>query len=212
MNVVWKHSGVVEYGDATRFMDEYVNAIIHDNAPDMVWLLEHPHLFTYGTSAKPEELLEKRYPVYESRRGGKFTYHGPGQRIIYVMMNLNRSGKDVRRFVCSLEKWIIATLSDFDVTAQRNSDHVGVWVPRLDGQDKIASVGIHLRKWVSYHGLSLNVQTDMENFKSIIPCGIKDERYGVTSLKELGLDVTMEDVDKRLVHNYDVVNREGVTS
>ena len=201
----------VAYADAVAWMEDRANAIANGTASEAIWLLEHPPLYTAGTSAKPQDLTDPdRFPVYESRRGGQYTYHGPGQRVAYVLLDLNTRGKDVRAFVQKLETWVIATLAEFNVTGEIRPGRVGVWVPRPekpplpDGtprEDKIAAIGVRLRKWVSFHGLSINVEPDLSHFDGIVPCGIADQ--GVTSLVDLGLPVTLEDVDDALKRSFD---------
>lgn len=198
--------GLTDYSEALSFMETRVNAIIAGDAPECVWLLEHPPLYTAGTSAKPADLIQpNRFPVYDARRGGEYTYHGPGQRVAYVMLDVGKRGRDVRQFVKDLENWVIATLETFNVKGEIREGRVGVWVQRPekpkqpDGQlaeDKIAALGIRLRKWVSFHGLSINVEPDLSHFDGIVPCGISD--HGVTSLVDLGLPVTLDDVNVAL--------------
>lgn len=186
--------GLVAYPEALAAMEERVAAIADGTAPECVWLLEHPPLYTAGTSARPEDLVDARFPVYETGRGGQFTYHGPGQRVAYVMLDLKRRSPDVRRYVSALEAWIIGTLSTFNVTGERREDRVGVWVRRKGGgEDKIAAIGIRVRRWVTFHGISLNVEPDLSHFGGIVPCGVRE--HGVTSLADLGLPVTMAEVD-----------------
>ena len=205
--VEWRISDtLVPYEESLTFMEARVEAIAKGEAEECVWLLEHPPLYTAGTSARPEDLTDpERFPVYEARRGGQYTYHGPGQRVVYVMLDLNRRGRDVRCFVRDLEAWVIATLAEFNITGEIRDGRVGVWVQRDDkplsasGQkpeDKIAAIGIRLRKWVSFHGISINVEPELEHFSGIVPCGITE--HGVTSLVDLGLPVTMDDVDVAL--------------
>ncbi len=187
-------------------MEARVEAISAGTAPEAIWLLEHPPIYTAGTSANRADLIDPgRFPVIEARRGGQYTYHGPGQRVVYVMLDLNIRGRDVRDFVCGLEKWIIAALAEFNVTAYRRSGRVGVWVPRPDKpalpdgtlrDDKIAAIGVKLRRWISFHGISVNVEPDLSHFDGIVPCGIAG--HGVTSLVDLGLPVTMSDLDQAL--------------
>lgn len=198
--------GLTEYADALAFMETRVDAIIRGEAEECIWLLEHPPLYTAGTSAKPVDLIDPtRFPVYDARRGGEYTYHGPGQRVAYVMLDVGKRGRDVRQFVKDLEHWIIATLDTFNIHGEIRDGRVGVWVQRPEkpqqsngqpAEDKIAALGIRLRKWVSFHGLSINVEPDLSHFDGIVPCGISD--HGVTSLVDLGLPVTMDDVDVAL--------------
>ena len=197
---VW--AGLTDYDAAVSGMEERASAIRAGGAGEAVWLVEHPPLYTAGTSARPEDLLEARFPVHPSRRGGQFTYHGPGQRVVYVMLDLERRGRDVRRFVCGLDSWIIATLARFNVRGERRAGRVGVWVvrpdrpPAADGspaEDKIAAVGVRLKRWVSLHGFAINVEPDLSHFAGIVPCGIRG--HGVTSLADLGLTATLQDVD-----------------
>ncbi|MCR8550727.1 lipoyl(octanoyl) transferase LipB [Salipiger sp. P9] len=202
--------GLTGYQEAVSFMEDRAGKIARGEAEEAIWLLEHPPLYTAGTSARREDLRDPdRFPVFESKRGGQYTYHGPGQRVAYVMLDLNRRGRDIRRFVQDLEAWVIAALAEFNVTGHIRDGRVGVWVERPDkprlpdgrmAEDKIAAIGIRLRKWVSFHGLSINVEPDLEHFSGIVPCGITD--YGVTSLVDLGLPVTMTDVDVALKRSF----------
>ena len=205
--VEWFHSKeLVPYPDAVTEMEDRVAAILSGTADEAIWLLEHPPLFTAGTSANAQDLLDPhRFPVFQSARGGEYTYHGPGQRIVYLMLDLNKRGKDVRAFVKQLEHWVIATLAEFNVHGEIREGRVGVWVPRPeqpplpDGtmrEDKIAAIGIRLRKWVSFHGISINVEPDLSHYNGIVPCGITG--HGVTSLVDLGLPVDMADLDAAL--------------
>ena len=209
--VDWQHwDGPVPYEAAVAAMEARVAAISNGTAAEAIWLLEHPPLYTAGTSARPEDLTDPhRFPVHEVRRGGQYTYHGPGQRVVYVMLDLNARGRDVRRFVCTLEDWVIATLAEFGVRGERRAGRVGVWVlrpdrpPNPDGspaEDKIAAIGVKLRKWVSFHGLSINVEPDLSHFSGIVPCGIRG--HGVTSLVDLGLPVSMADLDAALARTF----------
>ena len=215
--VEWRIEQVpVAYPDAVAFMERRVAEIRAGRAPEMVWLLEHPPLYTAGTSAKQSDLLDPdRFPVYRSGRGGQFTYHGPGQRVAYVMLDLRRRGGDVRRFVRDLEAWIIATLARFNVRGERREGRVGIWIDRrkeTGREDKIAAIGIRLRHWVSYHGIAINLEPDLSHFAGIVPCGIKsgiesdgETAYGVTSLVDLGLPVTLADLDVALKQSFEDV-------
>lgn len=212
--VEWRISdGLVDYETALAEMEARVADIAEGKAEELIWLLEHPPLYTAGTSARIEDLTDPdRFPVYEARRGGQYTYHGPGQRVAYVMLDIGKRGRDVRQFVCAMEDWVIKTLAEFNVRGERRTGRVGVWVTRedkpanFDGtprEDKIAAIGVRLRKWVSFHGLSINVEPDLEHFEGIVPCGIRE--HGVTSLVDLGLPVTMDDVDNALRRSFDTV-------
>lgn len=216
--VEWKTTDtLVPYEDAVSFMETRAAQIAAGEADEMIWLLEHPPLYTAGTSAKIEDLTDPdRFPVYPSQRGGQYTYHGPGQRVIYVMLDLNKRGKDVRAFVKKLETWVIATLAEFNVQGEIREGRVGVWVERDDkpltisgqkAEDKIAAIGIRLRKWISFHGISINVEPDLDHFGGIVPCGITD--HGVTSLVDLGLPVTMDDLDVALTTTFARLFDEG---
>jgi len=191
----------VPYEDAVARMEARVAAIREGRAPEAVWLLEHPALYTAGTSADPADLLDPNYlPVHRSGRGGQFTYQGPGQRVAYVMLDLQQRGRDIRTYVGGLERWLIATLTHFGVRGERREGRVGIWVAREDGNvgsdDKIAAIGVRIRRWVSYHGIALNVDPDLAHFAGIVPCGVKD--HGVTSLAALGIDAPMNEVDAAL--------------
>ncbi len=201
--LVWKISHrPVDYPAALAFMAARVDAIRAGTAPETVWLLEHPPIYTAGSSADPRDLLQPdRFAVYQTGRGGQYTYHGPGQRVAYVMVDLNRRGRDVRRFVADLEGWLIDTLARFNVRGERRRDRIGVWVARGGGvEDKIAAIGIRLRRWVSLHGVSINVDPDLDHFAGIVPCGIAG--HGVTSLADLGIPATMADVDIALRQTF----------
>ncbi len=197
----------IGYVQAVAAMDARVAAIAAGEAPELVWLLDHPPLYTAGTSARPADLIEARFPVFASGRGGQFTYHGPGQRVAYAMLDLRRRGPDVRRYVATLEEWIIRTLATFGVVGERRCERIGVWVARPDQgagrEDKIAAIGIRLRRWVSLHGIALNVAPDLSHFAGIVPCGIADPRFGVTSLADLGRDVTMGEVNAALRREFE---------
>jgi lipoyl(octanoyl) transferase len=203
-------SGLTDYPDACAFMESRADAIAAGHATEAIWLVEHPALYTAGTSAQAVDLTDPdRFPVFPSKRGGQYTYHGPGQRVAYVMLDVGARGRDVRCFVRDLERWIIATLAEFGVTGEIRSGRVGVWVARPDlplGRDgqmpeaKIAALGIRLRKWISFHGLSINLNPDLDHFSGIVPCGIKD--HGVTSLADLGKSVAMADLDAALMRTF----------
>nr|WP_275411575.1 lipoyl(octanoyl) transferase LipB [Shimia biformata] len=209
--------GLVDYDDAVAFMEDRAAAIAEGRAEECIWLVEHPPLYTAGTSARREDLTDPdRFPVYTTKRGGQYTYHGPGQRVAYVMLDLNKRGRDVRRFVEMLERWVIETLAEFNLKGEIREGRVGVWIRRDDkpltvtgkpAEDKIAAIGIRLRKWVSFHGISINVEPDLEHFSGIVPCGITE--YGVTSLVDLGLPVTMDDVDVALKRSFEQVFGEA---
>lgn len=208
--VEWIHSrGLLDYHDAVSAMEHRVAEIAAGQAGEAVWLVEHPPLYTAGTSAKPGDLLKARFPVFETGRGGQYTYHGPGQRVAYVMLDLNRRGRDIRRFVAGLEAWVIGALAEFGVTGEIRDGRVGVWVPRPekpplpDGtpcEDKIAAIGVKLRRWVSFHGVSINVEPELDHYDGIVPCGISG--HGVTSLVDLGLPVTIDDLDLALKRSF----------
>lgn len=190
----------ISYPVAVAAMDERVAAIAEGTAPECAWLLEHPSLYTGGTSARSDDLVAAGgLPVYATGRGGQYTYHGPGQRIGYVMLDLRRRRPDLRAYVASLEAWLIGTLARFNVRGERREDRVGVWVRRPDKgedyEDKIAAIGVRVRRWVTFHGVSLNVEPNLALFDGIVPCGVADPRYGVTSLVDLGIPVGMADVD-----------------
>ena len=212
--VQWEISdGEIGYNTALEKMDNHVQKMISGEADEKIWLLEHPALYTAGTSADKKDLIKPNlFPVFETKRGGQYTYHGPGQRIVYVMLDLNKRGKDIKKFVNNLEVWIIHTLAEFNVIGQSRSGRVGIWVERpdkpknVDGlleEEKIAAIGVRLKKWVTLHGLSINVDPDLDNFQGIVPCGIKD--HGVTSLVDLGLPVSMADLDIALKKSFSKV-------
>lgn len=205
--VEWRvEPGFTAYPEALAFMEERATAIREGRAGELIWLVEHPPLYTAGTSAVSADLLQPdRFPVFDAGRGGEYTYHGPGQRVAYVMLDLKRRREDVRAFVAALEAWIIKTLAQFNIRGERRDDRVGVWVTRPDrpplangspAEDKIAAIGIRLRRWVSFHGIAINVEPELEHFSGIVPCGISG--YGVTSLVDLGLPITMADLDQAL--------------
>ena len=202
-------TATVPYEEALSTMDARAAAIAAGTADELAWLIEHPPLYTAGTSARPEDVLDQRFPVFTAGRGGQLTYHGPGQRVVYVMLDLRRRGADVRRFVANLEEWLIRTLAAFDVAGERREDRVGVWVRRPDRgagrEDKIAAIGIRVRRWVSLHGISLNVDPDLSHFAGIVPCGVAEPRFGVTSLRDLGRDATLPQVDAALRTEFEAV-------
>jgi lipoyl(octanoyl) transferase len=208
--VEWLISGApVPYPEAIAAMEARVADIAAHQAPELVWLLEHPPLYTSGTSGKAGDLLDPRFPMFTTGRGGQLTYHGPGQRVAYVMLDLKLRRPDVRAYVASLEDWIIRTLAAFNVRGERREDRVGVWVSRPDKgfgfEDKIAAIGVRLRRWVSFHGIAINVEPELSNFDAIVPCGVADPRYGVTSLADLGHILTMADVDIALRQAFEEV-------
>jgi lipoyl(octanoyl) transferase len=208
--VDWRVSdSAVPYSEAVTAMEARVADIAAQNAPELVWLLEHPPLYTSGTSGRASDLLDARLPVFPTGRGGQLTYHGPGQRVAYIMLNLKARRPDVRAYVASLEEWIIRTLASFNVRGERREDRVGVWVKRPDKgegfEDKIAAIGVRVRRWVSFHGVAINVEPDLSHFSGIVPCGVADPRYGVTSLVDLGHPVTMAEVDHVLRQAFEEV-------
>jgi lipoyl(octanoyl) transferase len=200
---------LVPYDEALAVMEARVAAIAKGEARELVWLLEHPPLYTAGTSAQARDLVEARFPVHETGRGGEFTYHGPGQRVVYLMLHLKHREPDVRRYVATLEEWLIRTLGAFNVRGERREDRVGVWVRRPDKgaghEDKIAAIGIRLKRWVSLHGIALNIEPELSHFSGIVPCGVADARYGVTSLVDLGHPITMPEVDMVLRREFEAL-------
>ncbi len=219
--VEWRiEPGLTLYPEALAFMEARAETIRRGEAGELVWLVEHPPLYTAGTSARQEDLIDPdRFPVFAAGRGGEYTYHGPGQRVAYVMLDLKRRREDVRAFVAALEQWIIGTLAAFNVHGERREDRVGVWVVRPDrpampdgspAEDKIAAIGIRLRRWVSFHGIAINVEPDLGHFGGIVPCGVQD--HGVTSLVDLGLPVTMADLDLALKASFEEVFGPAVTA
>ncbi|HEY5237771.1 MAG TPA: lipoyl(octanoyl) transferase LipB [Rhizomicrobium sp.] len=193
----WRvRTGLLEYPEAVEFMEARAAAIAAHESDELVWLIEHPPIYTAGTSAKDADLVDARFPVHRTGRGGQFTYHGPGQRVGYVMLDLSRRKKDVHAFVHDLEEWLIATLARLGVKGERREGRVGIWVARGSREDKIAAIGVRVRHWVTFHGVSLNVNPDLSHFSGIVPCGIRE--HGVTSLADLGPPATMADVDAAL--------------
>jgi lipoyl(octanoyl) transferase len=208
--VEWRISDrPVAYLEAVATMEARVAAIAAGEAGELVWLLEHPPLYTSGTSGKESDLREPRFPLFATGRGGQLTYHGPGQRVAYVMLDLRRRQPDVRLYVAALEEWIIRTLAAFNVRGERREDRVGVWVSRPDKgtghEDKIAAIGVRLKRWVSFHGIAINVEPDLSHFSAIVPCGVADPRYGVTSLADLGHTIGLNDVDIALRSAFEQV-------
>jgi lipoyl(octanoyl) transferase len=205
--VEWRISGEpVGYEAAVAAMEKRAAAIADGSARELVWLLEHPPLYTAGSSARPDQLIEARFPVFMAGRGGQFTYHGPGQRVAYVMLDLRHRGPDVRRYVTTLEEWIVRTLASFNIAGERREDRIGVWVRRPERgegrEDKIAAIGIRIKRWVSLHGIALNVDCDLSHYAGIVPCGVREPRYGVTSLADLGLPASMSEADMALRREF----------
>jgi len=201
--IEWRTSaGLVPYADAVAAMEARVAAIRAGAAPELVWLVEHPPLYTAGTSARDADLIEPTlFPVHRTGRGGRYTYHGPGQRVAYVMLDLSQRGADIRRYVHALEDWLIRTLARFGIAGERRPGRVGIWVAGADGkEDKIAAIGVRVRRWVSYHGVALNVAPDLGHYRGIVPCGVSG--HGITSLAELGLSATMAEVDAVLRETF----------
>ena len=208
--VEWRlGEGLTPYDEALTAMDQRAGAVAAGTAAELAWLIEHPPLYTAGTSAKPTDLIEARFPVHQTGRGGQFTYHGPGQRVAYLMLDLRHRGNDVRRYVATLEEWLIRTLAAFNIRGERREDRIGVWVRRPgkgEGREvKIAAIGIRVKRWVSLHGVALNVEPDLSHFQGIVPCGVSERRYGVTSLVDLGVPVTMPEVDMVLRREFEAL-------
>jgi len=206
--------GLTPYADALAEMEARAEAIARGAAPERVWLIEHPPLYTAGTSAKESDLIEARFPVHRAGRGGQFTYHGPGQRVAYVMLDLKRRRPDVRAYVASLERWLIEALKAFDVVGETRESRIGVWVRRPDkpaspqgepAEDKIAAIGVRVRRWATLHGVALNVDPDLAHFSGIVPCGIAEAHYGVTSLADLGRPASMAEADAALRAAFEAV-------
>ena len=206
--VTWETADdLVPYPDAIQKMEDRADGIRAGTEAELVWLLEHPALYSAGTSAKVADLLTPdRLPVFKTGRGGQYTYHGPGQRVAYAMLDLKQRGGDIRRYVRQLEAWVIETLACFDVVGERREGRVGIWVAQGDGrEDKIAAIGVRVRRWVSFHGISINLNPNLEHFTGIVPCGIDDERFGVTSLAALGREVTMAELDGAMKESFAAV-------
>ena len=208
--VEWRiGEGLTGYADAVAAMQARAEAIATEDVPELVWLVEHPPLYTAGTSARSADVLDARFPVFDSGRGGQMTYHGPGQRVAYLMLDLKRRGPDVRRYVATLEEWLIRTLSAFNIRGERREDRVGVWVRRPDKgpgyEDKIAAIGIRVTRWVTLHGVALNIEPDLSHFAGIVPCGVNETRYGVTSLADLGHLASMPEVDRVMRREFEAL-------
>ncbi len=202
----------VKYLDAIRIMEKRIEDIRTRRKSELLWLLEHPSIYTAGTSSRPEDLINQlNLPVFDTGRGGQYTYHGPGQRVVYVMLDLNKRGKSIRGFVNKLQEWIILTLHDFQLTGRTHCNRIGIWIdPKenklkvpFEDERKIAALGIRIRKWISFHGVSVNINPDLTHFSGIVPCGIRD--YGVTSLSELGLSISYKEFDERLINNFNLI-------
>lgn len=194
----------ISYPDALGKMEQEVIAVQNGNSDGLVWLLEHPPLYTAGTSSKSEDLLDHNgYPVYETGRGGQFTYHGPGQRVAYLMLDLNKYNRDLKAYICNLERWIISTLKDFGIEGLQRKDRVGIWViDKLGQEKKIAAIGVRVKKWVTMHGIAINVNPDLSHFSGIVPCGLK--QFGVTSFHDLGIKIRTQDLDETLKKNFEL--------
>jgi lipoyl(octanoyl) transferase len=209
-DVLWMiEKDPLSYPDVIRGMEERVAAIHAGTAGEAVWLLEHPPLYTGGTSAKPADLRDPQFPVFETGRGGEYTYHGPGQRVAYVMLDLKKrqQAPDLKKYVWQLEEWIIQTLAQFGVTGERRAGRVGIWVVTPEGEKKIAAIGVRIRHWITFHGVSINVNPDLSHFNGIVPCGISE--YGVTSLANLGKDIRMETLDAALQRQFSEIFGHG---
>ncbi len=194
-----------DYKSAVSTMEERVAAIRAGEASDLVWLLEHPPLYTAGTSANPSDLLNPRFPVFETGRGGEYTYHGPGQRVAYVMLDLKKrqQAPDIKKYVCQLEEWVIRSLAHFGIKGERRDGRIGIWVVTPSGEKKIAAVGVRIRHWVTYHGIAINVNPDLSHFGGIVPCGIRE--FGVTSIHDLGKSISMKELDDVLQKEFEAV-------
>ena len=203
-NIEWLETeNLANYEDCVKFMEKRAIGIRQNNEQECVWLVQHTPLYTGGTSALQQDLLSNEFPVYESGRGGQYTYHGPGQRTVYVMLDLEKRGLGIKEFIYNLEQWIINTLADFDVIGERRDGRVGIWVANKDNsEDKICAIGVRIKKWVSYHGIAFNINPDLSHYKGIVPCGISDNNLSVTSLEKLGINATMQDFDDALIRNF----------
>jgi lipoyl(octanoyl) transferase len=200
----WHAASVpVPYPDALKAMERRVAGIETGESSELIWLLEHPPLYTAGTSAPESELLDPAFPVYQAGRGGRFTYHGPGQRVVYVLCDLRERGRDLRAYVRRLEEWIICVLGEFGIQGERRGGRVGIWVDHKGREEKIAAIGVRIRRWIAYHGLSFNVNPDLSHYKGIVPCGLPD--FGITSLHALGIKATMAEVDKAFRKHVSIV-------
>jgi lipoyl(octanoyl) transferase len=202
----WRNEiGLVQYESAVTLMEQRVAEIRAGDADELIWLLEHPPMYTAGTSANPSDLLHPQFPVYETGRGGQFTYHGPGQRVAYAMVDLRKRQQvpDIRKYVCDLEEWVILALSEFGVKGERREGRIGIWVVTPEGEKKIAAIGVRVRHWVAYHGISINLKPDLSHFEGIIPCGIRE--FGVTSLHDLGVKIKMAELDQALERSFSKV-------
>jgi lipoyl(octanoyl) transferase len=199
--IVFKKSTIpIDYQESTEWMDSYVKSIQNQTEPSLIWLLEHPPLYSMGTSAQINDILNKNlFPIYDSNRGGQITYHGPGQRIIYCMIDLNKGTKDIRHYVSTLEQWMINVLDHIGIIAERRKGRVGLWVQTDNTEKKIAAIGVRVQKWVTSHGISLNINPNLKHFQGIVPCGISD--FGITSIFDLGISITQEEIDT-LIQNY----------
>lgn len=192
----------VNYPKAIKYMENRISGIYDGNAEEMLWFLEHPSIYTAGTSASSQDLLSsKGFPVYETGRGGQYTYHGPGQRVVYLMLDLRKREADIRNYVETLENWVIASLKEFEINSERKPGRIGIWtIDKAGRESKIAAIGIRVRKWITYHGISINVNPNLEHYNGIIPCGIRE--FGVTSLKELGCDISLTKLDEVLKRQF----------
>ena len=202
--LIKKSKNPIKYEDAIRLMEERVIDLNENKSNELIWILEHNDVYTAGTSSNKNEILDKSINILKTNRGGKITYHGPGQRVAYVMLDLRKRGRDISAFVRNLEQWIINTLLMFDITAERRSGRVGVWVIQENGtEEKIAAIGVRLKKWISFHGISINLNPDLSHFEGIVPCGIQD--FGVTSLHKLGKKISMVELDEALKSNFEII-------